>query len=83
MSVTKHKKYKCEKRMGYKIDKKINFDNHLDEICNKSSTEIKCTAKRYPLHELTKVAHVVQCVSFSYCPLVWMFHSRGKNDKIN
>ena len=20
---------------------------------------------------------------FSYCPLVWMFHNRGKNDKIN
>ena len=77
MSVTEHKKYKCEKRMGYKTDKKINFDNLL------GVTETKCTAKRYPLHELTKVAHVVQCVSFSYCPLVWMFHSRGKNDKIN
>ena len=53
----------------------------------KSSAETKCTAKRYPLHELTKMAHVVQCVSFlsqfSYRPLVWMFHSRGKNDQIN
>ena len=29
MSVTEHKKYKCEKRMGYKTDKKINFDNLL------------------------------------------------------
>ena len=22
-------------------------------------------------------------IQFSYCPLVWMFHSRGKNNKIN
>ena len=41
----------------------------------KSKTEIECTVKGYPLHGLTEAAH--------YCPLVWMFHSLGKNNKLN
>ena len=33
----------------------------------KSKAEIRCTVKGYP----------------SYCPSVWIFQSRGKNNKIN
>ena len=52
----------------------------------KSRTEIKCAVKGYPLHGLTEAVYVVEWVflyQFSYCPLVWMFHSRGKNNTIN
>ena len=53
---------KCEKRLGIKIGNKLNFNNYIDEICKKSKTEIKCTGKGYPLHGLTKVAHVVESI---------------------
>ena len=41
-------------------------------------TEIKCTVKTCPLHGLAFFLS-----QFGYCLLVWLFHSRGKNNKIN
>lgn len=56
------KSRKCKKLLSIKINNKLNFNNHINEIWKKSRTEIKCTVKSYPLHELTEGVYVVECV---------------------
>ena len=68
------KSSKCEKLLGIKIDKKLNFNNHIDEICKKPGQKLNALLKPCPLHGL-----VFFLSQFGYCLLVWMFHSRGKS----
>ena len=75
-----------EKLLGVTIDSKLSFDNHITTLCRKTSQK---------LHALSRVA---SCMSFdkkrillktfitsqlNFCPLVWMCHSRGLNNRIN
>ena len=74
------------KHLGIYIDNRINFDYHISKLCQK-------TGKK--LHALTRVfkyMNISQCKSianafimsrFSYCPLIWVFHSRAMDHRIN
>ena len=76
----------CRKLLGIKIDNNLTFDEHVSGICTKASQK---------LHALSRVSHFMtfehRLVSmksfilsqFGYCPLVWMFHSRKLNNRIN
>ena len=76
----------CERLLGIKIDNKLNFDEHVSDMCSKVTQK---------LHALSRVSHFMtlkqrQVVmksfilsQFGYCPLVWMFHSRKLNNRIN
>ena len=76
----------CEKLLGIKIDNKLTFDQHVSDICTKATQK---------LHALSRVSHFMtlkhrQVImksfilsQFGYCPLVWMFHSRKLNNRIN
>ena len=51
-----------------------------------SRTETKCTVRGYHLHGFLKRRMFLNAfflIQFGYCPLVWMFQSRSKNNKIN
>ena len=51
-----------------------------------SKSNVKCPCKNHFLHEYTEAKnnHEVFLTSqFSYCPLIWMFHSRRINSKTN
>ena len=51
-----------------------------------SKSNVKCLCKNNSLHEYTEAKnnHEVFCnFSICYCPLIWMFHSRRLNNKIN
>ena len=75
-----------EKLLGIKIDNKLTFDPHVCDICMKVSQK---------LHALSRVAHLMNfnqrkyifnafiLSQFGYCPLVWMFHSKKLNHRIN
>lgn len=75
-----------EKLLGIKIDNKLTFDPHVSDICCKVSQK---------LHALSRIAHFMMfnrrkeivnafiLSQFGYCPLVWMFHSRKLNNRIN
>ena len=77
---------KSVKLLGVRIDNKLNFDEHVSNICMKVSLK---------LDELARVSHYVSREKlrlilkafiesqFGYCPLVWMFHSRTLNNRIN
>ena len=80
------KSSKCEKLLGIKIDNKLNFNTHVDEICKKAGQKLNALSRVTPYMDLSKRRILLNAFfisQFSYCPLVWMFHSRGKNNKIN
>ena len=76
----------CEKLLGIKIDNKLTFNQHVSDLCTKATQK---------LHALSRVGHFMtqkqrQVImksfilsQFGYCPLVWMFHSRELNNRMN
>ena len=77
---------KSVKLLGVQIDNQLSFSEHVSNICKKVSKK---------LHALRRVSHYMSKdklriimkafieSQFGYCPLVWMFHSRKLNNRIN
>ena len=75
-----------KKLLGITIDNKLSFDEHVGLLCNKASQK---------LHALARISHYMDIKQrqiimksfinsqFGYCPIVWMFHSRKMNNRIN
>ena len=77
---------KCEKLLGIKIDHKLTFNAHIEEICKKAGQKINALSKVIPYMNITKWPSLLNTFfmsQFNYCPLTWMYHSRAKNNKIN
>ena len=72
--------------MGRPIDNKLNFNDHVAKLCKKASQK---------LHALARIAQYINPIKlrilmkafiesqFNYCPLIWMFHNRLLNNRIN
>ena len=76
----------AETLLGITIDSELNFENHLSAICNKVSRKINALgriANYMPLEKRHIVMKIFIESQFNYCPLIWMFHSRTINNKIN
>ena len=76
----------CEKLLGVKIDANLSFDIHISDLCKKASRKISALARVAPFMSLGKRKLLMNAFftsQFSYCPLIWMCHSRGNNRKIN
>ena len=75
--------------LGIQIDDKLNFDKHVELICQKASRQLNALKRltNY-LEEKEKrilVNSFILC-HFNYCPLVWLFcnkKSKNKIEKIN
>ena len=77
---------KCVKFLGIKIDNKLDINDHVSTSYKQGSLK---------LHALARVAHFMSQdklrilmkafveSQFGYCSLIWMFHSRKVNNKIN
>ena len=75
-----------EKLLEIKIDWKINFKNHIRNICKKPANQIKCFHQSLRLHESWQKRLIINALfssRFAYCPQVWMLHSRESNHKAN
>ena len=71
---------------GITIDSNLTFENHISSICKKASQKINALARIAPYVNIQKRRTIVKSFvtsQFSYCPLIWMFHSRSRNNKIN
>ena len=76
----------CEKLLGVKVDKKLNFNEHLDGIIKKAGRKVSALSWIFPFMGLTKrrlLMNLFFSSQFSCCPLIWMCHSRTANSKIN
>ena len=75
-----------EKLLGIKIDNKLTFDPHVSDICTKVSQKLHALSRVGHLmlfKRRREIMHAFILSQFGYCPLVWMFHSRKLNNRIN
>ena len=80
------KSSKEEKLLGITIDNKLSFDAHVNNMCNKVSQKLNALTRiaNYINPDQRRVVMKAFIISqFGYCPLVWMFHSRRINNRIN
>ena len=75
-----------EKLLGVTIDKNLNFNSHLANLCKKVGQKVTALARIVNLLTFHKRRIILKTFiesQFSYCPLVWMFCIREMNMKIN
>ena len=83
---TEIKSSNCEKLLGIKIDNNLTFNEHLNHIIEKASRKTNALSRVAPYMNESKKRILMNSFFWSqcsYCPLVWMFHSRTLNNKIN
>ena len=74
------------KLLGVMIDNKLNFKHHVSKICKKASQKIHALARISNYMNQDKLRTVMKAFiesQFGYCTLMWMFHSRTLNNRIN
>ena len=72
--------------VGIILDSKLSFEDQINSLYKKASQELNALARIAPYMCLEKTKTVMKAYiisQFAYCPLVWMFHSRGLNNKMN
>ena len=72
--------------LGINIDNRLNFENHVLGLIRKGNQKLHALARisKYMDHAKLRILMKTFIESqFNYCPLVWMFHSRTVNNKIN
>ena len=86
LKILRYPPVSVKKLLGINIDNKLSFDYHVAGLCSKASQK---------LHALSRISHFMKTKQrqiimksfihsqFGYCPLVWMFHSRKLNNRIN
>ena len=75
-----------EKLLGVKFDSNFSFENHVTSLCKKTSQKLHAFVRISHYMDLNKRRNLMKAFitsQFSYCPLIWMFHSRSLNNKIN
>ena len=75
-----------ENFLGIKIDNKLTFEEHVEGLCKKASQKVSAVARISSLMRFEQRKCIINSFiisHFSYCPLVWMFHSRRLNNRIN
>ena len=75
-----------QKLLGITINSKLNFDEHVNNICKKTNQKLNALSRiayymSFDQRKLILNAFILS--QFSYCPLVCMNHSRYVNNKIN
>ena len=79
----------CEpsvKLLGVTLDSKLNLNEHVSKICKKASQKLHALARISNYICQDKLRMIMKAFiesQFGYCPLVWMFHSRTLNNRIN
>ena len=77
---------KSVKLLGIKIDNQLKFNEHISSICKKVSLKLHALARVSGFMDQDKLRLLMKSFiesQFSYCSLIWMFHSRILNNRIN
>ena len=72
--------------LGITIDSNLSFNKHINNLCKKASAKLNVLARISGYLDLPKRRVIMKSFTtsqFGYCPLIWMFHSRALNNKIN
>ena len=77
---------KSVKLLGITIDNKLSFDEHISKLCKKASLKLHALSRVSSYFSSDKLKVILKAFiesQFGYCPLIWMFHSRALNHRIN
>ena len=80
------KKSASQKLLGVTIDRDLKFDNHVKRLCDKASLKVHALSRISNFMSSDKIEMFMKAFilsQFNYCPLIWMFHSRELNNRIN
>jgi hypothetical protein len=69
------------KLLGVTIDRKLNFDTHISELCKKASRQVnvlKRLSNMLTLNVKLAILNSFVLSNFKYCPIVWHFCKRRK-----
>ena len=75
-----------QKRFGDHIDYKLKFDAHIETLCKKVGKKLHARARIIQYVSTNQAQLLMRSFimsQFSYCPLIWMCHSRKINNQIN
>ena len=74
------------KLLGIKIDCKLNFSEHVKTLCKSASNKVKALFRIRPFLNISsakKLSEAYILSTFNYCPLIWMYGSKGNDTLIN
>ena len=74
------------KLLGLTIDDKLDFTEHVTNLCKKASQKLHALSRIAPFIRSEKLQLLMKVFvnsQFNYCPLIWMFHNRTINNRIN
>ena len=74
------------KLLGITIDNKLDFNDHVSNLCKKASQKVHALTRIASYMSTEKLRVLMKAFiesQFNYCPLVWMFHNRTANNRIN
>ena len=72
--------------LGITIDRDFKFDENVNNLCKKACQKLNAVVRLAPFMNIDKKRMIMKAFiesQFGYFPLVWMFHSRSFNNKIN
>ena len=74
------------KLFGINIDSNLTFETHVESLCKKASHKLNALLRvtwslNFDQRKLLLNAFIKS--HFSYAPVVWIFHSRKLNNRIN
>ena len=75
-----------ETLLGIIIDLELSFDQHFSSICNKACKKLHALGRIPGYMSFEKRRTLMKTFiesQLNYCPLIWMFHSRTMNNKMN
>ena len=61
-------------------------DDHVASLCKKASQKLNALTRAVQYMNLAHCRSIMKafiCSQFGYCPLVWMFHGRKINNRVN
>ena len=74
------------KLLGITINRDLKFDKHVLKLCSKANQKLSALSRMAKLLSFNKRSALFKAFvesQFKYCPIIWMFHSRRTNNKIN
>ena len=72
--------------LGVTIDNDLKFEKHISNLCLKAGRKLSALSRMSRFLSFKKKKTLYKSFvesQFKYCPLIWMFHSRTSNAKIN
>ena len=74
------------KFFGIYIDNRINFDYHISQLCKKAGKKLHAVTRNFKCMNISQrklIANAFIMCQFSYCPIIWIFHSQTMEHRIN